>query len=59
MPVERRRERSTPMLRIVPDEAGCDDLALTLDEICLEGARKMVAAALMAEADAYVGGGSW
>lgn len=47
------------MLRIVPDEAGCDDLALTLDEICLEGARKMLAAALMAEADAYVGGGSW
>ncbi len=42
------------MLRIVPEEAGREDLAFTLDEICREGAQRMLVAALLAEADAYV-----
>jgi len=42
------------MLRIVPEENGREELALTLDEICRQGARKMLGAALLAEADAYV-----
>jgi putative transposase len=42
------------MLRIVPDEAGREELALTLDEICLGGARRMLVAALLAEVDSYV-----
>ncbi len=46
------------MLRIVPEDAGREDLALTLDEICREGARRMLVAALLAEADAYVEGAS-
>ncbi len=46
------------MLRIVPDEAGCEELALTLDEICLGGARRMLVAALLAEVDSYVAAAS-
>ncbi len=42
------------MLRIVPNEAGREEFALTIDEVCREGARKMLVAALLAEADAYV-----
>ena len=42
------------MLRIVPEEAGREELALTLDEICLGGARRMLVAALLAEVDSYV-----
>jgi putative transposase len=42
------------MLRIVPDEAGRQELALALDEICRHGARRMLAVALEAEVDAYV-----
>ncbi len=42
------------MLRIVADEAGREDFALTLDEICREGAQRMLIVALLAEADAYV-----
>ncbi|MGH2579020.1 MAG: transposase, partial [Actinomycetota bacterium] len=46
------------MLRIVPEEAGREDLAFTLDEICREGAQRMLVAALLAEADAYVAAAS-
>ena len=42
------------MLTVVADEAARADLTLGLDEICREGARRMLAAALEAEADAYV-----
>jgi len=42
------------MLRIVPEEAGREELAFTLDEICRAGAHRMLIAALLAEADAYV-----
>ena len=42
------------MLRVVADDDARADLALGLDEICREGARRMLAAALEAEADLYV-----
>jgi transposase-like protein len=42
------------MLRVVADDGARAELTLGLDEICREGARRMLAAALEAEADAYV-----
>ena len=42
------------MLTVVADDDSNADLALGLDEICREGARRMLAAALEAEADMYV-----
>jgi transposase-like protein len=42
------------MLRVVTDESTRGEAASTLDEICREGARRMLAAALEAEADAYI-----
>lgn len=42
------------MLRVVTDESTRGEPASTLDEICREGARRMLAAALEAEADAYI-----
>jgi putative transposase len=42
------------MLRVVSDESGGEDGRSVLDEICREGARRMLAAALEAEADAYI-----
>jgi putative transposase len=42
------------MLTVVADEESRAELALGLDEICREGARRMLAAALEAEADLYV-----
>jgi putative transposase len=47
-------EEGTPMLKVVADETARTELAATLDEICREGARRMLAAALEAEADAYI-----
>ena len=44
------------MLKVVVDEVGREDGRLLLDEIVAEGARRMLAAALKAEADAYVAG---
>ncbi len=44
------------MLRVVIDEAGRDDTGMLLNEIVAEGARRMLAAALEAEVDAYVAG---
>jgi transposase-like protein len=42
------------MLRVVTDESTREEPASTLDEICREGARRMLAAALEAEADGYI-----
>jgi len=43
------------MLRVLTDEAARAELTCGLDEIVREGARRMLAAALEAEVDAYVG----
>jgi transposase-like protein len=42
------------MLRVLVDEAADAELSVTLDELVAEGARRMLAAALEAEVDAYV-----
>ncbi len=42
------------MLRVVADEQSSAELGSSLDEIVAEGARRMLAAALEAEVDAYV-----
>jgi transposase-like protein len=42
------------MLRVVTDESTRGELASTLDEICREGARRMLAAALELEAGDYI-----
>ena len=42
------------MLRVVADDDARADMTLELDEICREGARRMLAAALEAERDAYL-----
>jgi putative transposase len=42
------------MLKVVAEETARTELSATLDEICREGARRMLAAALEAEADGYV-----
>jgi putative transposase len=47
-------EEGTPMLKVVADETTRTELAASLDEICREGAQRMLAAALEAEADGYV-----
>jgi len=44
------------MLRVVADEQTTAELGLSLDELVREGARRMLAAALEAEVDAYVSG---
>jgi hypothetical protein len=47
-------EEGTPMLRVVTDKSTREELASTLDEICREGARRMLAAALELEVDGYI-----
>jgi putative transposase len=42
------------MLKVVADEAAREDLAVSLDEIAREGARRMLAAALEEEVAAYI-----
>ena len=44
------------MLRVVTDDEGRAETRSAIDEICAEGARRMLAAALEAEVDAYVSG---
>lgn len=44
----------TPMLRVVVDESSRAELAVGLDELVREGARRMLAMALEAEVDAYL-----
>jgi putative transposase len=46
--------KDTPVLRVVTDESTRGEPASALDEICREGARRMLAAALEAEADVYI-----
>jgi len=43
------------MLKVAVEQTASMDARVSLDEICREGARRMLAAALEAEADAYVG----
>jgi len=48
-------EEGTPMLRVVADDDDARaELSVDLDEICRQGARRMLAAALEAERDAYL-----
>src|SRR5512146_2061778 len=54
MPARQRRWEGTPMLKVVEDPAACAELAAGLDEIVRDGARRMLAAALQAEVDAYL-----
>jgi transposase-like protein len=51
----------TPMLKVVADESSRAELAASLDEIVREGARRMLAAALEAEVEAYLAAfaGEW
>jgi putative transposase len=42
------------MLRVVTDDGGRAETRSAIDEICAEGARRMLAAALEAEVDAYI-----
>src|SRR5215207_3687241 len=42
------------MLKIVAEESTSEELSSTLDEICREGARRMLAAALELEVDEYL-----
>ena len=44
------------MLRVVVDESSRAELAVGLDELVREGARRMLAMALEAEVDAYLRG---
>ncbi len=44
------------MLSVIADEAARSELAMSLDELAREGARRMLAAALEAEVDAYITG---
>src|SRR3954451_5534194 len=44
------------MLTVVTDDEGRAEMRATLDEIVLDGARRMLAAALEAEVDAYIAG---
>jgi transposase-like protein len=47
-------EEGTPMLKVAAEGTARTELGSGLDEICREGARRMLAAALEAEVDAYV-----
>ena len=44
------------MLRVVTDDDARAEMVAALDEIVLDGARRMLAAALEAEVDAYIAG---
>ncbi|HSH58193.1 MAG TPA: IS256 family transposase, partial [Acidimicrobiales bacterium] len=44
------------MLRVVTDDEGRVEMRSALDQIVLEGAQRMLAAALEAEVDAYIAG---
>jgi putative transposase len=47
-------EEGTPMLRLVTDDDARAEMRSSLDEIVLDGAQRMLAAALEAEADDYI-----
>jgi putative transposase len=42
------------MLSVIADKAARSELTMSLDELAREGARRMLAAALEAEVDAYI-----
>jgi putative transposase len=42
------------MLKVVAEKAAGEELAFGIDEICREGARRMLAVALEAEVDSYI-----
>src|SRR5919198_4769351 len=44
------------MLSVITDDAAHSELTMSLDELAREGARRMLAAALEAEVDAYIAG---
>ena len=44
------------MLSVITDDAARSELVMSLDELAREGARRMLAAALEAEVDAYIAG---
>src|SRR6266545_6308193 len=48
------RKAHRDMLSVVTDEAARSELSMSLDELAREGARRMLAAALEAEVDAYI-----
>jgi putative transposase len=52
--VDAPARKDTPMLKVAADETASMDGRASLDEICRDGARRMLAAALEAEADGYV-----
>src|SRR5512135_1644941 len=54
MPAWQRRWEGTPMVKVVENAATRVELAAGLDEIVREGARRMLAAALEAEVEAYL-----
>src|SRR5512146_1929881 len=54
VPARQRRWEGTPMLKVVEDAAAREELTAGLDEIVREGARRMLAAALEAEVEAYL-----
>jgi transposase-like protein len=54
MPAVRRWQEGTPMLTVHGDDAADAEPSHTLDELVAEGARRMLAAALEAEVEAYV-----
>jgi transposase-like protein len=47
-------EEGTPMLKVVAEKAAIEELGIGIDEICREGARRMLAVALEVEVDAYI-----
>ncbi len=51
---KRRRGRNAAIFGLVADEQARAELALDLDELLREGARRMLAVALEAEVDAYI-----
>jgi putative transposase len=51
---ERSSEEGTPVLSIVVDDQDRPNLELDLDELVREGARRMLATALLAEVDGYI-----
>src|SRR5512146_2790491 len=54
VPARQRRWEGTPMLKVVEDAAAREELTAGLDEVVREGARRMLAAALEAEVEAYL-----
>lgn len=50
-------EEGTPVLSVITNETERAEMAVSLDEICRQGAQQMLAAALEAEVADYIDGG--